>query len=110
MGLSMMIAAPITAVGAIIMAVNTNARLSLLLLVVVPFMALIIVLLLLRIVPLFRLNQIKIDNWCSDQTYNRYLVEYLRHEDPMDAIARSVETTIQKAEEEGIQGCDYLNF
>ena len=61
MGLSMMIAAPITAVGAIIMAVNTNARLSLLLLVVVPFMALIIVLLLLRIVPLFRLNQIKID-------------------------------------------------
>lgn len=61
MGLSMMIAAPITAIGAIIMAVNTNARLSLLLLVAVPLMAIIITLLLRQIVPLFRLNQIKID-------------------------------------------------
>ena len=61
MGLSMMIAAPITGIGAIIMAIHTNAKLSLLLLVVVPFMGLIIGLLLKRIVPLFRINQIKID-------------------------------------------------
>ena len=61
MGLSMMIAAPITAIGAIIMAVRTNARLSLILLVVVPIMGGIITLLLSRIVPLFRLNQIKLD-------------------------------------------------
>jgi ATP-binding cassette subfamily B protein len=61
MGLTMMIAAPITAIGAIIMAVHTNARLSLLLLVVVPIMALFIASILRRIVPLFRINQVKID-------------------------------------------------
>lgn len=55
-------------------------------------------------------NQIKIDSWCSDSTYTRYLIEYLRHEDPMDAIARSVETTIQLAQEEGIRSCDYLRY
>ena len=31
---------------------------------------------------------------------SRYLIEYLRHEDPLDAIARSIETTIKFAEEE----------
>ena len=61
MGLTMMIAAPITALGAIIMAVHTNARLSLLLLVAVPIMAIFITLILRRIVPLFRINQQKID-------------------------------------------------
>lgn len=55
-------------------------------------------------------NQIKIDAWCSDQTYTRYLIEYLRHEDPLDAIARSIETTIEKAEKEGIRSCDYLRY
>lgn len=61
MGVSMMLAAPITAIGAIIMAIQTNAHLSLLLLVVVPLMSLVIVLLLQRIVPLFRIVQVKID-------------------------------------------------
>lgn len=55
-------------------------------------------------------NQIKIDSWCSDNTYTRYLIEYLRHEDPLDAIARSIETTIEKAEKEGIRSCDYLRY
>ena len=55
-------------------------------------------------------NQIKIDNWCSDNTYTRYLIEYLRHEDPLDAIARSIETTIQKADEENIRCWDYLRY
>ena len=61
MGLTMMIAAPITAIGAIIMAIHTNARLSLLLLVAVPIMAIFITLILRRIVPLFRINQQRID-------------------------------------------------
>ena len=61
MGLTMMIAAPITALGAIIMAVHTNARLSLLLLVAVPIMAIFITLILRRIVPLFRISQIRLD-------------------------------------------------
>jgi len=61
MGLTMMVAAPITGIGAVIMAVRTNARLSLLLLVSVPIMSLLIFLLLRRIVPLFRLTQTKVD-------------------------------------------------
>jgi hypothetical protein len=55
-------------------------------------------------------NQIKIDNWCSDTTYSKYLYEYLRVEDAMDAIARSIETCVMKAQEEGILGQDYLRF
>ena len=61
MGLTMMLGAPITGIGAIILAVNTNIKLSALLLVSVPLMGIIIFFLLRRIVPLFRLNQKKID-------------------------------------------------
>ncbi len=61
MGLTMMVAAPITGIGAVIMAVRTNAKLSLLILVAVPVMAVLIGTLLKRIVPLFRIMQVKID-------------------------------------------------
>lgn len=55
-------------------------------------------------------NQIKIDNWCSDTTYTKYLIEYLRTEDPFDAIARSVETSIEWAEKDNILSRDYLRY
>ena len=61
MGLTMMVAAPITGIGAAIMAVRTNVKLSSLILVAVPIMALLIGTLLRRIVPLFRVMQVKID-------------------------------------------------
>ena len=61
MGLTMMVGAPITGVGAVIMAVRTNAKLSLLLLVTVPIMSLLIFFLLRRVVPLFRTTQLKVD-------------------------------------------------
>lgn len=61
MGLTMMLSAPITGIGASIMAVKTNVKLSSLLLIVVPLMSLLIWLLLRRIVPLFRVMQLKID-------------------------------------------------
>ncbi len=61
MGLTMMVAAPITGIGAAFMAVRTNAKLSLLILVAVPVMAVLIGTLLKRIVPLFRVMQVKID-------------------------------------------------
>ena len=61
MGFTMMIGAPITGLGAIFMAVRSNADLSLLLLVVLPIMAALIITLLRRIVPAFRDMQIKID-------------------------------------------------
>jgi ATP-binding cassette subfamily B protein len=61
MGLTMMVGAPITGVGAVIMALKTNVKLSGLLLIAVPVMGVLIYWLLRRIVPLFRVMQIRID-------------------------------------------------
>ena len=61
MGLTMMVGAPITGIGAVIMALKTNVRLSGLLLIAVPVMGALIYWLLRRIVPLFRVMQIRID-------------------------------------------------
>ena len=61
MGFTMMIGAPITGIGAIIMALRSNIQLSSLLLFVLPVMSLLIILLLRRIVPAFRIMQVKID-------------------------------------------------
>ena len=55
-------------------------------------------------------NQIKIDNWNSDTTYTKYLIEYLRHENHADAIHRSMQTCIALAEEAGIQPHDILRY
>jgi ABC-type ATPase with predicted acetyltransferase domain len=55
-------------------------------------------------------NQIKIDTWCSDTTYTKYLIEYVRVEDPLDAIARSVETTIEWSSKDNILPRDYLRY
>lgn len=60
-GLAMMVSAPITGIGAVVMALRENVKLSALLLVAVPMMALLIWILLRRVVPLFRAMQIKID-------------------------------------------------
>jgi ATP-binding cassette subfamily B protein len=60
-GLTMMLAAPITGIGAIIMAAKTDLKLSGLLLVAIPVMSLLIWWLLHRVVPLFRVLQVKID-------------------------------------------------
>ncbi len=61
MGLTMMVGAPITGIGAVIMALKTNVKLSGLLLIAVPLMGGLIFWLLRRIVPLFRVMQIRID-------------------------------------------------
>lgn len=56
-------------------------------------------------------NNYPIDgSWISDKTYSLFLTQYLREEDPYDAIARSIETTIALAEKEQIQGKDYLRY
>ena len=55
-------------------------------------------------------NQIKIDNWNSDTTYTKYLIEYLRHENHADAIHRSMQTCEALAEEAGIQPHDILRY
>ena len=55
-------------------------------------------------------NQIKIDTWTSDVTYTKYLIEYLKTEDPLDGIARSVESSINLSEAAGILPKDILRF
>lgn len=55
-------------------------------------------------------NQVRIDTWCTDTSYTKYLIEYLRVEDPLDAIHRSIETTIELAEKENILSKDYLRY
>ena len=55
-------------------------------------------------------NQIRIDNWISDKNYTRFIVEYLRQEDPLDAIARSMETLIEISKDEQIESKDAFRY
>lgn len=55
-------------------------------------------------------NQISIDTWNRDTTYTKFIIDYLKTEDPLDAIARSIETTITLAEEDKIQTKDLLRY
>ena len=61
MGLTMMVSAPVMAVGGVIMAMRENVTLSALLLVIIPLMAVVIGLTIWRTVPMFSVMQIKID-------------------------------------------------
>ena len=63
-----------------------------------------------RFVDYLLKNQIKIDTWNTDTNYTKFLVEYLREEDPLDAVARSIETTQKIAEIETIQTRDVLRY
>jgi hypothetical protein len=55
-------------------------------------------------------NKVPIDRWASDAQYHIYLTDYLRNEDPFDAIARSVETTIELSQEQEILSKDVLRY
>ncbi|MFT4259077.1 ABC transporter ATP-binding protein [Microbacterium sp.] len=61
MGATMFVTAPLLAIGGIIMAVVTNAELSWLIAVSVPVLLIVAGLIINRMVPLFRLNQRKLD-------------------------------------------------
>jgi ATP-binding cassette subfamily B protein len=61
MGLTILVSAPILIVGGIIMALRTDATLSLLLVVILPLMVAVIGLVMYRALPLFRAVQTKID-------------------------------------------------
>lgn len=55
-------------------------------------------------------NNISIDNWNKDTNYNAFLLEFLKTEDPLDAVARSIETTIELAQQDKIQTKDTLRY
>jgi ATP-binding cassette subfamily B multidrug efflux pump len=60
-GLTMMVVAPVTAVGGVIMALREDVQLSAILLVTVPVMLLVIGFMVARAIPLFRVMQVRID-------------------------------------------------
>jgi hypothetical protein len=55
-------------------------------------------------------EKVSIDNWASDKHYGRYLIEYLKIEDSMDAVKRSVETLLKIAEKENLNVGDVLRY
>ena len=55
-------------------------------------------------------ENIKLDTWCNDSVYNKFLIEYLKTEDPIDAVARTVEYCMEQAEVEKTQPNDYLRY
>lgn len=71
MMLRMMVMAPMMAIGGIIMAVTTDAKLSLVIVVIIPVLGLIIFVILKQVISLFKAMQTKID------TLNRVLRENL---------------------------------
>lgn len=55
-------------------------------------------------------NNKKIDYWCRDSLYGEYLTEHLRVENPMDAVQRAIEASIDWSEETGNPAHDYVRF
>lgn len=55
-------------------------------------------------------EQISIDTWNRDSNYNKFLLDYLKSEDPIDAIARSIETTVALSELDKIETKDTLRY
>lgn len=55
-------------------------------------------------------QQKKIDQWCSDRVYTEYLIDYLLVESVADALARSVEYSIEWAEKNNSRPQDCLRY
>jgi len=55
-------------------------------------------------------EKIRIDTWSSDSNYNAFLIDYLKTEDALDAVKRSVEYCLEQANDEKIQPHDYLRY
>lgn len=55
-------------------------------------------------------HQKKIDQWCSDRVYTEYLIDYLLVESVADALARSIEYSIEWAEKHSSRPQDCLRY
>jgi len=55
-------------------------------------------------------NKIKIDSWYKDNNYTLFLYEYVLTENAMDALRRSINHTMDLAEEMEIQPKDVLRY
>ncbi len=55
-------------------------------------------------------NKISIDSWCSDVNYTKFIIDYMKDEDPLDAVSRSIQTTIDMEPITNVQCNDCLRF
>lgn len=55
-------------------------------------------------------EKISIDQWNRDSNYTKFIIDYCKSEDPLDAIARSIETTVSLAEQDRIQTKDVFRY
>lgn len=55
-------------------------------------------------------NQTPIDNWNSDKSYTKYLLEYLRHESWHDAVKRSIDHLLNISNDENIRLGDVFKY
>lgn len=55
-------------------------------------------------------NRIPIDTWTSDRTYTKYLVDYLRTEDALDSVKRSMDTLLEISNNENIRLEDVFKY
>ena len=63
-----------------------------------------------RLVDYYLKENIKLTEWTSDTNYAKFLVEYLKTEDPIDAVGRSMQYCDELAVSENIQPNDYLRY
>ena len=55
-------------------------------------------------------EKISIDQWNRDTNYTKFIIEFLKTEDPLDAIARSIESTVKLAELDKVKTKDVLRY
>lgn len=55
-------------------------------------------------------NRVPLDNWTTDSTYTKYLVEYLRNEDCMDAVKRTIDCLLDISVDGNIRLQDVLIY
>lgn len=55
-------------------------------------------------------NQTPIDDWSSDRIYGRFLIDYLKMEDPLDAVRRTVNNIGSECESENIDLRDFFRY
>lgn len=55
-------------------------------------------------------NKVPIDNWSTDSQYTPYLVEYLRTEDHLDAVRRTLDVLLDQCSGEGLRIEDVFKY
>ena len=55
-------------------------------------------------------EKVSIDHWNRDSVYTKFIIDYNLSEDPFDAIARSIETTVVLAQQDRIKTKDVFRY